>query len=102
MPPERKSIRIVCADGQGRMARLYDAQTGEELSALASRVVVTVDAAEMSTAAVTLIYPEYDVVADAEIVTVAIDIRDPKSLEQAIAALQLRLRLILKESPHAL
>ena len=101
MPPIRKTIRIVNADGNGRNAHLYDAHTGEDLSALASRVVVTVDAIEMSTAAVTLIQPEYDVVADAEITTVAIDVNDRAPLEQAIAALTQRLYLIMKEPPHA-
>jgi hypothetical protein len=101
MPPIRKSIRIVSADGQGRHASLSDAQTGEDLSALVSRAVVTVDASKMNTATVTLIRPEYDVVVDAEITTVAIDVNDRASLEQAIAALTQRLYLIMKEPPHA-
>ncbi len=102
MPPIRKSVRVVSADGNGRNARLYDAQTGEELSGIATRVVVTVDASEVSTAAITLIQPEYDVVTDAEVSTVAVDMNNPKSLEQAIAAFSLRLRLIPKEPPHGL
>ena len=102
MPSLRKTIRIVSTDGQGRNASLFDAHTGEDLSALVSRVVVTVDASAMNTAAVILIQPEYDVVADAEITTVAIDVNDPASLSQAIAALQRRLYLIIKEPPYAL
>ena len=102
MPPIRKTIRIVSTDGNGRNATLFDAHTGEDLSALVSRVVVTVDASEMSTAAVTLIQPEYDVVADAAITTVAIDVNDRASLEQAIAALRQRLHLIMEEPPHAI
>ena len=101
MPHIRNSIRIVSADGQGRNASLFDAHTGEDLSALVSRVVVTVDASAVSTAEVTLVWPQYDVVADAEITTVAIDVNDRASLEQAIAALTQRLYLIMKEPPHA-
>jgi hypothetical protein len=95
MSPKRTAlVRIVNDDPHSaHSAHIYDAETGEELSGWVQRVDITLDAADGPPfARIKAYFPQFDIVANAEIEMQPIDLNSIESVEFSIVMLKRRLR----------